>query len=170
METSFCCRGKRSQIKFYLPTYLEIQPAAQLLNQPSVSIQPVPEFNPDPKWAKVWAKLEQAFGRTFGQAFGRTSNKMGSLFFLFFFGVASVTFHQRIAGSIIQDGRRLRSGRLAICIIYIIISLRKCMVYLWFILLRNGTVSKHYLSPRESVRSIYVFNIICVKSGIKLRS
>ncbi len=35
----------------------------------------------------------------------------------FFFGVASVTFHQRIAGSIIQDGRRLRSGRQAICII-----------------------------------------------------
>ena len=74
------------------------------------------------------------------QAFGRTSNKMGSLFFLFFFlfffNVASVTFHQGIAGSIIQDGRRLRSGRQAICIIYIIISLRKCMVYLRFILLR----------------------------------
>ena len=39
-----------------------------------------------------------------------------------------VTFHQRIAGSIIQDGRRLRSERQAICIIYIVISLRKCMV------------------------------------------
>ncbi len=35
-------------------------------------------------------------------------------------------------------------------------SLRKCMVYLWLILLRNGAIPKHYLSPRESVRSIQV--------------
>ncbi len=55
-------------------------------------------------------------------------------------------------------------------------SLRKCMVDFWFILLLNGTIPefpKHYLSPRESVRSIQVymysvFYIICVKSGIKL--
>ena len=54
-------------------------------------------------------------------------------------------------------------------------SLRKCMVDFWFILLRNGTIPKTYLSPRESVSSIQVymysvFYIICVKSGIKLRS
>ncbi len=79
----------------------------------------------------------------------------------------------RIAGSIVQDGRRLRSGRQAFCIIYLIISLRngifmvysatesyysqtlsfaslhKCMVDFWFILLRNGTIPQHYLSPRE---------------------
>ena len=58
------------------------------------------------------------------------------------------------------------SGRQAICIIYIIISLRKGMLYLWFILLRNRTIPKHYLSPRESVGSIQVYMysryIICV--------
>ena len=73
--------------------------------------------------------------------------KWAAFFSFIFFGVASVTFHQRIAGSIIQDGRRLKSGRQAFCIIYIIISLRKCMVCLWFILLRNRTIPKHYLSP-----------------------
>ena len=36
-------------------------------------------------------------------------------------------------------------------------SLRKCMVDIWFILLLNGTIPKHYLSPRESVRSIQVY-------------
>ncbi len=91
------------------------------------------------------------------QAFDRTSNKMGSLFF---FGVASVTFRQRIAGSIIQDGRRLRSGRHAFCITYIIISLRKCMVYLWFILRRNRTIPKHYLSP-HCVNARYIFGLFC---------
>ncbi len=39
-------------------------------------------------------------------------------------------------------------------------SLHKCMVDFWFILLQlvqlNGTIPKHYLSPRESVRSIQV--------------
>ncbi len=37
----------------------------------------------------------------------------------FFFGVASVTYHQRIAGSIIQEPLCRRSGRQPICIIYI---------------------------------------------------
>ena len=36
-------------------------------------------------------------------------------------------------------------------------SLRKRMVDVWFILLRNGTIPKYYLSPRESVRSIQVY-------------
>ncbi len=70
-----------------------------------------------------------------------------AVLFFFFFQCRSVIFHQGIAGSIIQDGSRLRSGRQAICIIYIIVSLRKCMVYLRFILLRNRTFPKHYLSP-----------------------
>ena len=81
-------------------------------------------------------------------------------FFSLFFGVASGTFHQRIAGSIIQDGRRLRSGRQAFCIFYIIISLRKCMVYLWFILLRNGTIPKHYLS--RLANQYVVYRYICI--------
>ena len=86
--------------------------------------------------------------------------KWAAFFFLFFSGVANVTFHQRIVGSIIQDGRRLRSERQVICIIYIIISLRKCMVYLWFILLRNRTIPQHYLSP-HCVNAWLVFGLFC---------
>ena len=76
-------------------------------------------------------------------------NLIYHFFYYFFFNVASVTFHQGIAGSIIQDGRRLRSGRQAICIIYIIISLRKCMVYLRFILLRNRTIRTIYITSKR---------------------
>ena len=36
-------------------------------------------------------------------------------------------------------------------------SLRKYMVDFWFILLQNGTIPKHYLSPCEAVRSIQVY-------------